>query len=47
MSVFLFGARGVDGEYDLRIHKQTCLCMQILVILMMQKMLVYPNGYQE
>lgn len=47
MSVFLFGVRGVDGEYDLRIHKQTYLYMQILVDLMMQKMLVYLNRYME
>lgn len=37
MSVFLFGARGVDGEYDLRIHKQTYLCIHILIIMLICK----------
>lgn len=37
MSVFLFGARGVDGEYDLQIYKQTYLCMQILTLMIIRK----------
>lgn len=35
------------ANIDLRIHKQTFLCMQILVVLIMQKMLVYPNRNKE